>query len=156
MPTKPGNVYHGQEIPARYAKVGMEEVCNDWKNLKLDIPRGDGETTLADATHGYILWNKRYIMLKPTDQGSRPASSQRPTPGSPPPPPSPRPAPEHSPSSLSPGQPLTIPASSPSPGSPPLPPPKKPEKKEPEKHTSGPCKIENFNWNVRIEQEEVN
>ena len=156
MPSTPGEVYHGQEIPAGHAKVGVEEVCNDWKNLELDIPGGNGETTLADATHGYILWNKRYIMLKPTDQGSRPASSQRPTPGSPPPPPSPRPAPEHSPSSLSPGQPLTIPASSPSPGSPPLPPPKKPEKKEPEKHTSGPCKIEIFNWNVRIEQEEVN
>ena len=63
----PGEVYHGQEIPTGYAKVGVEEVCNDWKNLELDIPGGDGETTLADAVHGYILWDKRYIILKPTD-----------------------------------------------------------------------------------------
>jgi hypothetical protein len=55
MPRTPGEVYHGQEIPAGYAKVGIDEVCNDWKNLELDIPGGDGETTLADATHGYIL-----------------------------------------------------------------------------------------------------
>jgi len=55
MPSTPGEVYHGQEIPARSAKVGAEEVCNDWRNLELDIPRGDGESTLADAVHGYIL-----------------------------------------------------------------------------------------------------
>ena len=67
MPSTPGEVYNGQEIPDGYAKVGVKEVCNDWKNLELDIPGGDGETTLADATHGYILWNKRYIILKPTD-----------------------------------------------------------------------------------------
>jgi hypothetical protein len=67
MPSTPGEVYNGQEIPDGYAKVGVKEVCNDWKNLELDIPGGDGETTLADVTHGYILRNKRYIILKPTD-----------------------------------------------------------------------------------------
>ena len=67
MPSTPGEVYNGQEIPDGYAKVGAKEVCNDWKNLELDIPGGDGETTLADATHGYILRNKRYIILKPTN-----------------------------------------------------------------------------------------
>jgi len=29
MPSTPGEVYRGQEIPAGYAKVGVEEVCND-------------------------------------------------------------------------------------------------------------------------------
>ena len=27
MPTQPGDVYHGQQIPARYARVSMEQVC---------------------------------------------------------------------------------------------------------------------------------
>ena len=45
LPSTPGEVYHGQEIPAGYAKVGVEEVCNNWKNLELDILGGDGETT---------------------------------------------------------------------------------------------------------------
>ena len=30
MPSTLGEVYHGQEIPAGYAKVGVEEVCNDY------------------------------------------------------------------------------------------------------------------------------
>jgi hypothetical protein len=36
----------------------VEKVCNDWKMLKLDIPGGDGEMILAEAIHGYILWDK--------------------------------------------------------------------------------------------------
>ena len=131
MPSTPDEVYHGQEIPARYAKVGVEEVCNDWKNLELDIPGGDGETTLADVIHGYILWNKRYIFLKPTNQGSRPASPQ-PVCRSPPPPPSPGTTPEHSHACSSPRHPSTTPTEPPSPGSPPPPPPKKRKKTEPE------------------------
>jgi len=131
MSSTPGEVYHGQEISAGYAKVGVKEVCNDWKNLELDIPGGDGETTLADAVYGYILWDKRYIILKPIDQGSRPASPQ-PAHRSPPPPPSLGPAPEHSHACSSPRQPSTTPAEPPAPGSPPPPPPKKRKKTEPE------------------------
>ena len=67
MPSTPGEVYHGQQIPTGYAKVWVEEVCNDWKNLELDIPGGYGETTLGVAVHGYILWDKWYIILRPTD-----------------------------------------------------------------------------------------
>ena len=55
MPRTPGEVYHGQEIPAGYAKVAVEEVSNDWKTLELDISGGDGERTLVEAIHGYIL-----------------------------------------------------------------------------------------------------
>ena len=107
-------------------------MCNDWKNLELDIPGGDGETTLVDAVHGYILWDKRYIILKPTDQGSRPALPQA-VRRSPPPPPSARAAPEHSATEPpSPRQPLSTPAEPPSPGSPPPSPPKKRKKTEPE------------------------
>jgi hypothetical protein len=32
-PTQPGDVYHGQLIPVRYAKVGVEEVCQDFEML---------------------------------------------------------------------------------------------------------------------------
>ena len=34
---------------------------------RVDIPGGDGERTLAEAIHGYILWDKRYIVLKSDD-----------------------------------------------------------------------------------------
>jgi hypothetical protein len=67
MPTQPGDVYYGQQIPAGYARVGVEEVCQGYEELELDIPGGGGEKTLAEAIHGYILWGKCYIILKPTD-----------------------------------------------------------------------------------------
>ena len=40
MPTQPGDVYHGQQIPAGYTGVGVEQVCQGWETLELDIPRG--------------------------------------------------------------------------------------------------------------------
>ena len=55
MPTNLGDLYHGQEIPAGYARVSVEEVSNDWKMLELDISGGDGERTLVEAIYGYIL-----------------------------------------------------------------------------------------------------
>jgi hypothetical protein len=32
----------------------VEEVCQGYEKLKLDIPGGDGEKTLAQAIHDYI------------------------------------------------------------------------------------------------------
>jgi len=104
-----GELYHGQPIPAGYARVGVEELCKGYEMLELDIPRGDNENTLAQAVHGYILWEKRNIIIKAADQSSRPSSPQPPRS-----PPSPAAAPQHSPSPSSQGQPA-----SPSP-SPPL------------------------------------
>jgi hypothetical protein len=91
VPIQPGDVYHGQPIHVGYAKVGVEEVCQDYETLELGIPRGDGETTLAQAILGWILWEKCNILLKPTDQASRPACPKPPprvhsmSPPSPPP-----------------------------------------------------------------------
>ena len=42
MPTQPGNVYHGQQIPAGYTRVGVEQVCQGWETLELDIPEAMG------------------------------------------------------------------------------------------------------------------
>jgi hypothetical protein len=51
-------------IPPGYASVSIEKICqHDFEELKLDIPRGDGEKTLKDALHGIILWPKRYIVI---------------------------------------------------------------------------------------------
>ena len=40
MPTQPGDVYHGQQIPPGYTRVGVEQVCQGWETLELDIPGG--------------------------------------------------------------------------------------------------------------------
>ena len=42
MPTQSGDVYHVQQILAGYTRVGMEQVCQGWETLELDIPGGDG------------------------------------------------------------------------------------------------------------------
>ena len=47
MPTQLGDVYHGQQIPPGYTRVGVEQVCQGCEMLELDIPGGDGERTLA-------------------------------------------------------------------------------------------------------------
>ena len=57
----------------------MEQVCEGWETLKLSIPGGDWERTLVEVIHGYIIWDKCCIILKATDQGSRPASPQPPS-----------------------------------------------------------------------------
>jgi hypothetical protein len=49
-------------------------VCKNYEKLKLDIPRGDEKTTLKETIHGWIMWEKHHIILKPADQASRPAS----------------------------------------------------------------------------------
>src|SRR6185503_6348318 len=55
-----------------------------WETLELNILGGDGERPLAKAIHGYILWDKRYIILKSDDQTPRPASQHAsPRPASP-------------------------------------------------------------------------
>ena len=37
MPTQPGDVYHGQQILPGYTRVGVEQVCQGWETLELDI-----------------------------------------------------------------------------------------------------------------------
>ena len=55
---------HGQPIPLGYATVSVDRVCSrEFNDLPLDIPGGDGEKTLGEAVHGFILWRKRYIII---------------------------------------------------------------------------------------------
>uniref|UniRef100_A0A0E0LBN0 DUF8039 domain-containing protein n=1 Tax=Oryza punctata TaxID=4537 RepID=A0A0E0LBN0_ORYPU len=64
---------HCRPIQAGYAKVAVDRVVKEFRQLTLDIPGGEGETTLGEVEHEFILWRKRYIVI----------------PGAPPRPPSP-------------------------------------------------------------------
>ena len=33
MPTQLGDVYHGQQILARYTRIGVEQMCQGWETL---------------------------------------------------------------------------------------------------------------------------
>jgi hypothetical protein len=42
-----GARWHGSEIQAGYARVRVDEILKGYENLELDIPAGEGGTTLG-------------------------------------------------------------------------------------------------------------
>ena len=46
---------HGNPIPPGYYSVSMDRVIKDYREVALDFPRGDGETTLGQAEHSFIV-----------------------------------------------------------------------------------------------------
>ena len=57
-PTSNGNL-----IPPRYYSVLVDRVLKDYREVPLDFPRGDGEKTLGQAEHSFVLWCKRYFII---------------------------------------------------------------------------------------------
>ena len=79
LPSEPGACFHGCQIPAGYARVGVDEVLKGYETLELDIPAGEGETTLGEVTHAIILWKKEYIVFpESTPRPPTPPSSNPP------------------------------------------------------------------------------
>ena len=59
-----------------YAKVVVDRVVNAWDDLELEVPGVDGEQTLGEAMHGWILWPKAHIKItEPTLESSSAASA---------------------------------------------------------------------------------
>ena len=54
---------HGNPIPPGYYSVLVDRVVKDYREVALDFPRGDGEKTLGQAEHSFIVWRKRYIII---------------------------------------------------------------------------------------------
>jgi hypothetical protein len=55
LPSEPGACLHGGQISAGYARVEVDKVMKGCETLELDIPAGEGDTTLGEVTHGIIL-----------------------------------------------------------------------------------------------------
>ncbi|KAK1679436.1 hypothetical protein QYE76_040284 [Lolium multiflorum] len=51
--------WHGNEIPAGYARVGVDSVVPSWETLQLEIPGGDGGVTLGEVLGEIIVWEKK-------------------------------------------------------------------------------------------------
>jgi hypothetical protein len=54
---------HGNPIPPGYYSVSVDRVIKDYREVPLDFPRGDGEKTLGQVEHSFVLWRKRYIII---------------------------------------------------------------------------------------------
>jgi hypothetical protein len=63
LPCPPDTRWHGREIPAGFAKVGVDEIVTGFHDMELDIPRPEDERTLEEVVGGVILWDKNYIKL---------------------------------------------------------------------------------------------
>jgi hypothetical protein len=86
LPCQPDARWHGREIPAGYAKVGVDEIVTGFHDMELDIPGPEDERTLGEVLGGVILWDKNYIKLPGSAPRTTPPPSRRrsPTPTSPP------------------------------------------------------------------------
>jgi hypothetical protein len=86
LPCPPDARWHGREIRAGYAKVGVDEIVTGFQCMELDIPRLEDERTLGEVLGGVILWDKNYIKLPGLAPRTIPSLSHRrsPTPPSPP------------------------------------------------------------------------
>jgi hypothetical protein len=63
LPSGPDVRWHGCEIPAGYAKVGVDEIVLGFHDMELDIAGPEDERTLEEVLGGVILWDKNYIKL---------------------------------------------------------------------------------------------
>ena len=86
MPNEPGSTYHGQPIPEGYARVMVDQITDEFEDLQLDHPTGEGEIRLGSSLKTPCLWQKELINLPnwmPPPPPPPPSASQ----GTPPPPP---------------------------------------------------------------------
>jgi len=90
LPNTPGVLWHCNPVPAGYARVAVDAIEPGYDELLLDIPGGEGESTLEEAGRGLILWSKDCIVFPQTAlrppappsidvqrEGSQPEASQR-------------------------------------------------------------------------------
>jgi hypothetical protein len=63
LPSRPGQTWHGREIRAGYARVGVDAIVLGYESLELDVARPKEETTLGEVLGGVILWDKKHIVF---------------------------------------------------------------------------------------------
>jgi hypothetical protein len=63
LPNTPGVVWHFNPVPAGFARVAVDSIEPQYEGLELDIPGGEGESTLAEAGRALILWRKDCIVF---------------------------------------------------------------------------------------------
>ena len=77
IPSTPDARWNEHEIPAGYAKVGVDKVVPMFSDMLLDIPGPHDETTLGDVVGATILWDKKYIKLPGSAPRTTPPPSRR-------------------------------------------------------------------------------
>jgi hypothetical protein len=63
LPSGPGQTWHGREIRAGYAFVGVDAIVPGYESLDLDVAGPEEEATLGEVLGGVILWDKKHIVF---------------------------------------------------------------------------------------------
>jgi hypothetical protein len=63
LPSRPGQLWHGHEIRAGYARVRVDAIVLGYESLELDVHGPEEETTLGEVLGGVILWDKKHIVF---------------------------------------------------------------------------------------------
>jgi hypothetical protein len=63
LPSGPEQLWHGREIRAGYACVGVDAIVPGYESLKLDVAGPKEEATLGEVLGGVILWDKKHIVF---------------------------------------------------------------------------------------------
>ena len=72
----PGETYLNMEISSSYyAKVAVDRVVESWDDLELEVEGLQGEQTLGEVVHNYILWPKAHIKITQPTVPTSPAPS---------------------------------------------------------------------------------
>jgi hypothetical protein len=77
LPCPPDARWHGREILAGYAKVGVDEIVTGFHDMELEIAEPKDERTLREVLGGVILWDKNYIKLPGSAPRTTPPPSHR-------------------------------------------------------------------------------
>ena len=54
---------HGNLIPPGYYSVSVDRVIKEYREVDPHFPGGDGQKTIGQAEHSFIIWHKRYIII---------------------------------------------------------------------------------------------
>ena len=80
LPCVDGATCHSRPIPPGYARVGVDDVHEAWRILRLDMSAGDEVETLGEAVNNIILWKKKDIVFpKPPSPPAHPSPRSKST-----------------------------------------------------------------------------
>ena len=75
LPCGPEARWHGNEIPAGYARIAVDEIEKGYDRLELEYATPEGEKTLQEVGSGIIIWPKKDIHFPHLVQNPQPSSS---------------------------------------------------------------------------------
>ena len=75
LPCGPEARWHGNEIPAGYARVAVDEIEKGYDRLELEYATPEGKKTLQEVGSGIIIWPKKAIHFAHLVQNPQPSSS---------------------------------------------------------------------------------